>query len=417
MGTRLATERRHWILWCWLVMAAAGVAASAARAGEASYEVVQNLGGWSTEGALVVGNDNAYYGATSSGGEHGKGAVFRLQPDGTYEELYSFSGAPLDGEGPQGLTPGLDGNLYGATMAGGASNLGTIFRVNSKGKMTLLRSFSGHVAKPHGSLLAASDGYLYGSSTVHKGAIIRITTRGAVDVLHAFEGGAQDGEHPWGRLAEGSDGSLYGTTLRGGIYDSGTVFKMSRSDGAITLLHHFQRDDGNRDGPTRGVTEGPDSRLYGVVGSTNGNQAEYRRGQIFRVSTDGQFEVVYDFRSPRRHGANPMAELLLGRDGYLYGTTAQWNNAGGAVTFGTVFRIATDGSLKTLHIFDNTDGQGISPNAPLVEAGDGEFIGVTAYGHPGAPGVVFRLVMSDDDQSGAAPTARDGASSSPPANQ
>jgi hypothetical protein len=56
MGTQLATERRPWISWCWLGVVAAGFAASAARAGERAYEVVHNLGGWSTEGALVVGD-------------------------------------------------------------------------------------------------------------------------------------------------------------------------------------------------------------------------------------------------------------------------------------------------------------------------------------------------------------------------
>jgi uncharacterized repeat protein (TIGR03803 family) len=396
MGTQRANGRHTWIPWCLLVIATS-FAVTAAKAGEATYEVVHNLAGFYGESALAIGADNAYYGATDSAGAHGKGSVFRLQPDGTYEELYSFSGAPLDGERPQGLTRGLDGNLYGATMTGGASNLGTIFRVNSKGKMTLLRSFSGHVAKPHGSLLAASDGYLYGNSTLHKGAIFRVTTRGAVDVVHAFQGGAQDGEHPWGRLTEGSDGFLYGTTLRGGMYDSGTVFKMSRSDGAITLLHHFQRDGGGHDGPARGVTEGPDGWLYGVMNAEDGT--EYRRGHIFRVSTDGQFEVVYDFDSPRHHGADPTAELLLGRDGYLYGTTSQWNNRGGAVTWGTVFRIGTNGALETLHTFHNDDNQGFSPNAALVEASDGEFLGSTEYGHPGAPGVIFRVVVSNDQQS------------------
>src|SRR5262249_8623901 len=158
-------------------------------------------------------------------------------------------------------------------------------------------SFSGHLAHPHGALLAASDGYLYGSSTAHKGAIFRMTTRGTVDIVHAFQGGAQDGELSWGRLAEGRDGLLYGTTPPGGTFDRGTVFSMSRVDGAIRLLHHFERD-----GLVRGVTEGPDGQFYGVVPSTQGKRPEYPRGQIFRVSTDGQFEVVYDFPSPRHHG-------------------------------------------------------------------------------------------------------------------
>lgn len=384
-----------WARWRWIAVAVVTLSTGAVHAGKATYEVLHQMdssGGLRIQGALVAGPDNAFYGAANLGGEHGKGTVFRLQPDGAFQVLHSFRGAPVDGDEQQGLTLGPDGNLYGVTATGGAANLGTAFRIDSKGRMTLLHSFSGEVARPHGALLAASDGFFYGNSTVDHGAIFRMTTQGDVEVVHAFQGGGQDGKSSWGRLAEGRDGLLYGTTLRGGKYDNGTVFQMRRDDGAVTLLHHFKKDGRSENGPIDGVTEGSDGQFYGVISARIGKQVDYRRGQIYRVSTDGQFQVVYDFRSPRRHGANPVAELLLGRDARLYGTTSSWGNADGTITHGTVFRFEPNGAIETLHTF-STDGLGYGPNIPLVEAADGEFVGGTSSGLPGMPGVIFRLTI------------------------
>src|SRR5580658_8736955 len=53
------------------------------------------------------------------------------------------------------------------------------------------------------------------------------------------------------------------------------------------------------------------------------------------------------------NGANPYAALVQGSDGYFYGTTGN----GGAYTnayntsFGTVFKISTNGSLTSLYSF------------------------------------------------------------------
>lgn len=49
---------------------------------------------------------------------------------------------------------------------------------------------------------------------------------GTVTVLHSFAGGTTDGEQPTGSLIQASDGYLYGTSSYGGTSNGGTVFKI-----------------------------------------------------------------------------------------------------------------------------------------------------------------------------------------------
>jgi uncharacterized repeat protein (TIGR03803 family) len=62
---------------------------------------------------------------------------------------------------------------------------------------------------------------------------------GTYAVLHAFVGGPTDGGVPDAGLIQASDGNFYGTTERGGSSDAGTIFKMT-SGGAVTLIHSFE---------------------------------------------------------------------------------------------------------------------------------------------------------------------------------
>ena len=55
--------------------------------------------------------------------------------------------------------------------------------------------------------------------------------------LYSF-GNGNDGAGPWGGLVEASDGNLYGTTTSGGIYHTGTVFRISKSS-VFTSLYSF----------------------------------------------------------------------------------------------------------------------------------------------------------------------------------
>jgi uncharacterized repeat protein (TIGR03803 family) len=58
--------------------------------------------------------------------------------------LHSFAGGPSDGAFPfAGLIADRDGNLYGTTASGGASNFGVVFKLAPNGTETVLHSFTG----------------------------------------------------------------------------------------------------------------------------------------------------------------------------------------------------------------------------------------------------------------------------------
>ena len=84
------------------------------------------------------------------------------------------------------------------------------------------------------------------------------------------------------------------------------------------------------------------------------------------------------------NGSGPTGVLVQGTDGNFYGTTS----GGGAIGYGTVFKITPGGKLTTLHSFDCTDGA--NPNAGLVQGTDGNFYGTTSIG--GAPVTVLGAV-------------------------
>ena len=134
--------------------------------------------------------------------------------------LHSFVYGTSDGSDPWGSLIISGSTLYGMTQNGGASNYGTIFKVQTNG-----------------------TGYT---------------------LLHSFAGGTADGAYPSGELIL-SGTTLYGMTVAGGYGDCGTIFKIQTNGTGFTLLHGF---------PSSGVTEGRSphgslvlsgSTLYGMT--------------------------------------------------------------------------------------------------------------------------------------------------------
>jgi uncharacterized repeat protein (TIGR03803 family) len=119
-----------------------GVAFRLSPAGQ--FTILHSFNG-GTDGGFPSGNlflDAAgdLYGETSGGGK-GSGTIFTIDAAGQFSVIYRFTGQP-DGSWPAwGLIPGALGGLHGVTYKGGAANLGTVFRLDGSGKVTILYSF------------------------------------------------------------------------------------------------------------------------------------------------------------------------------------------------------------------------------------------------------------------------------------
>ena len=184
---------------------------------------------------VIQGSDGNLYGTTYNGGASGLGTVFMLTPSGTETVLYSFAGGSNDGANPYAtVIQGSDGNFYGTTTNGGTSGLGTVFMLTPSGTETVLYSFVGGSsdgAHPQAGLIQGSDGNFYGATYLggasNLGTVFELRPSGTETVLHSFAGGSGDGANEWANLVQGSDGNLYGSSFAGGASGDGTFFKVT----------------------------------------------------------------------------------------------------------------------------------------------------------------------------------------------
>jgi uncharacterized repeat protein (TIGR03803 family) len=252
---------------------------------------------------------------------------------------------------------------------------------------TTLYSFSGVGVAPLGGLVLDAKGALYGTTAgANHGIVFKFDpATNTRTTLHAFAG--PDGSGPYAGLVFDKSGALYGTTLAGGTNNIGTVFKLTPPPVGKTVwieavLHSFT---GGADGanPMAGLVFGPDGALYGTT--TYGGLG--KRGTVFRLDPTNQtLTPLHTFFGT--DGAYPEGALVFDKSGALYGTTSH----GGPnlnVDVGTVFKLApVTYALTTLYAFSGAAGGG--PIDGLVFDAEGNLYGTAPSGGVGH-GTVFEL--------------------------
>lgn len=221
-------------------------------------------------------------------------------------------------------------------------------------------------------LAQGRDGSLYGTTIAGglngRGVIFKSSLTGTLTVLHSFN--LTDGSSPEGGLSLATDGNLYGTTTFGGSHSAGTIFKITPS-GTHTVIYNFANGpDGGF--PRNSPVQGSDGQLYGttVVG---GNST------VYKVTTSGTLTTIATL------ALECDGPLLLAADGKFYGITL----VGGVSNRGSVFSVTTAGVLKT--VFSFNDPTGALPYGPLLQAVDGNFYGTASVGGSLGGGVVYKL--------------------------
>jgi len=252
--------------------------------------------------ALIRDDDGNLYGTASGGGNltacpfNGCGSVYRVDKHGAHTVLYNFSGPP-DGEWPLGgLVRDGEGNLYGTTTAGGTgacqSGCGVVFEIDRHGRETVIHDFAGAPydgATPNASLILDAAGNLYGTTAAggasNVGTVFRLDRRGAITVLHSFTG-STDGGTPFSSVIRDSAGNLYGTTDSGGSSvcgymgaGCGVVFRLEES-GDYSVLHTFAEGADGGFPLWGGLTLDPDGSLYGLASSGGANL----QGVVFKIT-------------------------------------------------------------------------------------------------------------------------------------
>lgn len=253
-------------------------------------------------------------------------------------------------------------------------------------------------------LVQGTDGQLYGTTTNGSsslapgpGNVFKMTTGGTFTDLYTFclLTGCTDGEVPVGGLVLARNGNLYGTTSIGGlstvgacdtsIPGCGTIFEITPT-GTLTTLHTFTGPDGFE--PYANMTLGTDGNLYGTT-LYGGNQSAagcsgIGCGTVFKLTPAGEFTLLYSFQGG--DGQNPFGRLFQAANGNFYGTTLDGGNG-----TGTIFEITPAGKLTTVYTFGSSPDP-YFPYGGIIQASDGNFYGTAAEGGANGYGVVYKLV-------------------------
>ena len=308
---------------------------------------------------------------------------------------------------PSSLLEGSDGNFYGTT-AGGAANVGMVFKMTPAGALTNLASFNCTNGCAPSGLVEGSDGNFYGTTSDGGtnygaggayGTVFRITPYGALTTLHSFN--YTDGWDPRGSLVQGNDGNFYGTTFQGGAYEKGTIFQIT-TNGTLTTLLSFDGTNGSL--PYASLAQGTDGNFYGTTkgGGTNYDGGSFDGyGTVFKITTKGVLTTLHSFHGFGSGQGDGPNSLILASDGNFYGTTVfggTSTSCGGiGLHFGcgTAFKIAPNGTLTTiLSFYHSTSTGGGRPKGGLLEGTDGNFYGTTSIGGPGIFGTVFQITTN-----------------------
>ncbi len=350
------------------------------------------------------------------------GEVFELSPasGGGWTEtiLHAFSG--FDGTAPTGgLVLDSSGNIYGTTAVGGSSGSGTVFELQKGVGGTWIfqtiydfdENVDGQI--PYGNLIIDAKGNLFGYDGLRwrwanegQGSVFELSPAGGgvwrESWLHIFTGAPNDGATPFAGLTLDSAGNLYGSTVNGGQYNVGTIFKLTPNGSggwseSIIFAFNFVTQTGSQ--PESSLVFDATGNIYGTT--TN---ADSFPGNVFELSpgSGGTWNetVLYTFSWPTNCSyfcdVDPSG-VVFDVKGNLSGVTA-YDGAGCNDTpgCGTVYALTpqSGGTWKhqLIHTFESAQ-DGSEPLGSLVVDRAGNMFGTTSYGgNRKGDGTIFQII-------------------------
>ena len=283
---------------------------------------------------LAKAPDGVLYGTTRSGGSgygdpsssnsFGCGTLFKITTNGDFTSLYSFS-CGLDGYWPvSDLRLASDGNFYGLISVDSVGLKGDsrVFSLSPEGVVTPVAAANALIGSCSGNpLIETRDGQLCGASTAggayQFGGVYKVSLTGVETMLATLtESGAC-----FGSLVEGTDGFIY--SIRG----NGSVVRI-RPDGSYeTLLSLSSKYF------ISGLIQGKDGNLYGTGG---GYDSSTQAGFVFRISIPSAAAPRLTTPSKSGNGVALSWSAIPGRSYQVQSTTtlgaADWTNVGGSIT-------------------------------------------------------------------------------------
>jgi uncharacterized repeat protein (TIGR03803 family) len=360
------------------------------------FDFAGGAGGANPYGSLSTATNGKLYGMTTSGGVTSNGIIFEFD---TVSKIFinkfnlngTYTGPGL-GSAPEGsLIQASNGKLYGLTISGGVTNSGVLFEYDLSGGGTYTDkvdfNMAANGASPLGTLVRASNGKLYGMTSVGgingMGVLFEYDTVTSTFTKKIDFDGSAKGFAPQGSLMRTSSGKLFGMTLLGGVNNQGVLFEYDPATSTYTKRLDFGGGSVDAAQPYGALIQATDGKLYGLTAMGGGSGA----GVIFQYDTlTHSYAKKYDFDGAL-HGSGPYGSLVQCSTGKLYGLTS----GGGVNTAGILFSydLPTSTFLKQFD-FDGP-ANGASPNGSLAEGANGKLYGMTSAGGANGNGVIFEF--------------------------
>jgi uncharacterized repeat protein (TIGR03803 family) len=249
---------------------------------------------------VMQATDGNYYGLSPELG----GAISQFFPaTNTFTPigyLNNFNSTNLSGK----LVEHTPNNLIGKTINGGINNSGVLFSFNtSTQQVTLLYQFisatDGQI--PVAPLIKASDNKIYGlckgGGNYSMGTLFSFDpATGIYSTLFHFD--TLNGSFPERKLLQATDGVLYGTTPRGGLYGKGVLFSYDIISNTFTKLKDFYGTDGEL--PYSNLVQVSNSVEVNNTGEdhnhlltvTRKNNHDYEINVDSKINADSKFSVT-----------------------------------------------------------------------------------------------------------------------------
>lgn len=346
---------------------------------------------------LVQAPDGNFWGVTAAKGTSSDtgfyGAIFKITPDGAYNDVYNFTSANLSPAFGAGLTVGHDGALYGF-LSGGSSQL---YRITTDGQFSIVYTFAGTAGIQAPPTIDA-DGNFYGQSfnggSNGSGFLFSISPTGTFTDL--WDCSSDDCGQPSGPLVLASNGKFYGVSVAGGVNAGGSIYSYD-PNGGLKVIYSCASNDANNatdcTAPSGGLVELSDGTLWGQAyqGGTNDF------GVLFKIipgASSDTFQYVYSLGDGLYSAGPQYGTIWLGGDGNLYGgATGKFPNATTVYQFvpssGTFTGLwaATRNSKATNNII-------VNPASDFLMSGDGSIWGGGNSGSPNNYGGIFKITPS-----------------------
>lgn len=334
-------------------------------------------------GSLYLATDGNMYGLTSAGGANNLGVIFKYTAStNTYTKLYDFTTA--SGNSPQGgVIQAANGKLYGMTKLGGTNNLGSIFEYdltnNTFTKHVDLASTATLGGGPYGTLAAFNDeslfGLTYAGGVTSCGVLFEFNIKTNQYIYKRSLNHAHDGSSALGKMVYAGNGKIYGVVGFGAGNSAGAIYEIDPVTKVFTKKMDMLATTGSN--PWSGFVEAPNHKLYGTTASGGATSG----GVLYEYDYN---TYTYTVKTSFPSGSSPFSTPTLAANGKFYGTTRQ----AGANSAGIIYEYDYVTSTFTKK-FDMVSASGAQPMGSMVEVPNGKMYGLTVAGGANAAGVIY----------------------------